>query len=176
LSSLDIALFVLVGACGITDIQTGKIYNKVTYPAILLGVAWNAWAGGSAGFVNSLQGFLLAAVVMGGLVVLGGMGGGDAKLLAAIGSIKGYPFILDVLFYSFLVGGAMALCVAIWQGRLWRILARVGRLLYGLLLFRRLDRAEWDEAKSYRIPFGVAICLGALWAQGLQLFLRGANA
>ena len=59
------------------------------------------------------------------LVLAGGTGGGDAKLLAAIGAIDGYPLIIDVLFYSFLVGGAMALTVAIWQGRLWATLGRV---------------------------------------------------
>jgi prepilin peptidase CpaA len=137
----------------------------VTYPAILIGFALNAWLERVEGVCNSAEGFLLAAVLMGGLALIGGMGGGDAKLLAGIGAIRGYPFIVNVLFYSFLVGGAMALIVAIWQGRLWTILRRVGAMLYAIVLFRRLPRKEWSDVKSYKIPFGVAICLGALWAQ-----------
>lgn len=161
----DVVLFVLIGICGVTDLQSGRVYNKVTYPAILIGFALNAWLERAAGVWSSAEGFLLAAVLMGGLALIGGMGGGDAKLLAGIGAIRGYPFIVDVLFYSFLVGGAMALIVAIWQGRLWTILRRVGGMLYTIFLFRRLPRMEWNDVKSYKIPFGVAICLGALWAQ-----------
>ena len=148
-----------------TDLRTGRVYNKVTYPAMLVGFAINAWLDRASGLTSSAEGFLLAAVLMGGLALIGGMGGGDAKLLAGIGAIKGYPFITDVFFYAFLAGGAMALIIAIWQGRLWATLRRVGSMLRTILLFRSLPRAEWDSVKSYKIPFGVAICLGALWAQ-----------
>ena len=165
MDSRDIVLFILVGICGVTDLRSGRVYNKVTYPAMLIGFVLNAWLERAAGVWNCAEGFLLAAVLMGGLALIGGMGGGDAKLLAGIGAIRGYPFIVDVFFYSFLVGGAMALIVAIWQGRLWTILRRVGEMLYVIVFFRRLPQTEWNDVKSYKIPFGVAICVGALWAQ-----------
>ncbi len=130
-----------------------------------LGVILNGWLGGSAAMLESAEGFLLAAVLMGGLALMGGIGGGDAKLLAAIGAIKGYPFIADVLFYSFLVGGAMALIVALWQGRLWTTLRRIGGVLYSAAVLRQRPGGNWEGVGSYKIPFGVAICLGALWAQ-----------
>lgn len=167
---LDLLVFVLIGVCGVTDVLTGKIYNKATYPAMLLGFAWNAWMPNAPGLKSSLEGFLLAAVLMGGLTLLGGMGGGDAKLLAAIGALKGYPFILDVLFYSFLVGGVIALTVAIWQGRLLGTLRRVWYMLFGVVVFRVKPVEGPEEAQSYKIPFGVAICLGTLWAQLLEIF------
>jgi prepilin peptidase CpaA len=166
---LDVLLFVLIALCGITDLQTGKIYNKATYPAILLGFVWNIWIPGGPGLKSSLLGFAVAAVLMGTLTLLGGMGGGDAKLLAAIGAMKGYPFILDSLFYSFLVGGALALIIAVWQRRLPGILGRVGRMLFAAVIYRINFPAALDEGASYKIPFGVAICLGTLWAQLLEL-------
>src|SRR5205085_4037070 len=132
LHSLDLLVFALITTCGITDIHAGKIYNKATYPAILVGFAWNAWMPDAPGLKSSLLGFALAAVLMGTLTLLGGMGGGDTKLLAAIGALKGYPFILAVLFYSFLVGGALALTVAIWQRRLLGTLGRVWRMLFAV--------------------------------------------
>ena len=165
MDSRDVALFVLIGICGVTDLRSGRVYNKVTYPAILIGFGLNAWLERAEGVWSSAEGFLLAAVLMGGLALIGGMGGGDAKLLAGIGAVRGYPFIIEVFFYSFLVGGAMALIVAIWQGRLWTILRRVGAMLYTIVVFRRLPQTEWNDVKSYKIPYGVAICLGALWAQ-----------
>ena len=40
-----------------------------------------------------------------------------------------------------------------------------GVMLKSIFWFRLWPRAEWDQVKTYKIPFGVAICLGALWAQ-----------
>jgi prepilin peptidase CpaA len=119
---------------------------------------------------SSLQGFLIAALLMGTLTVLGGMGGGDAKLIAAIGAMKGYPFIVDVLFYSFLVGGVIALSVAVWQGRFLGTMRRVGQMLFGVVFYRTSLVEGVEENQSYKIPFGVAICLGTLWAQLTQIF------
>ena len=169
---IDVVVFVLIGICGITDLRTGKIYNKVTYPAILLGLSWNVWMPDALGWWSRIEGFALAAVLMGALTLMGGMGGGDAKLLAAIGALKGYPFILDVLFYSFLVGGVIALAIAIWQRRFLRILGNVWRMLLAILIYRSKPETAEDETGSYKIPFGLAICLGTLWAQLLEL-LRG---
>jgi prepilin peptidase CpaA len=166
---LDLLVFVLIAVCGVTDIHAGKIYNKATYPAIVLGFAWNAWIAGAPGFKSSLLGFTVAAILMGTLTLLGGMGGGDTKLLAAIGALKGYPFILAVLFYSFLVGGALALTVAIWQKRLLGTLGRVWRMLFAAVMYRLNPAAEPEERMSYKIPFGVAICVGTLWAQLVEI-------
>lgn len=166
---LDIFIFVLIGICGVTDLQTGKIYNKITYPAIVAGFLWNAVATNAPGLKSSLQGFLIAALLMGTLTLLGGMGGGDTKLIAAIGAIKGYPFIVDVLFYSFLVGGAIALSVAVWQGRFFGTMRRVGQMLFGVVFYRTGLVVGVEENQSYKIPFGVAICLGTLWAQLVQI-------
>lgn len=170
MQTLDLLLFVLIGVSGVTDIRTGKIYNAVTYPAILLGFACNAWIPDGAGLKSSLLGFGVAAALMGTLTLLGGMGGGDTKLLAAIGAMKGYPFILAVLFYSFLVGGALALTVAIWQRRLLGTLGRVWRMLFAVIVFRINPAAGPEERASYKIPFGVAICVGTLWAQLIEIF------
>jgi prepilin peptidase CpaA len=163
----DVTLFLLIGICAVTDLRRGRVYNNVTYPAILLGFVLNGWLQHGQGIESSAEGFLLAAVLTGGLALIGGMGGGDAKLLVGIGAIRGYPFIADVLFYSFLAGGAMALMVALWQGRLWATLGRVGAMLSAVVLRRSLPRAEWENVNSFKIPFGVAICVGALWAQAL---------
>jgi prepilin peptidase CpaA len=166
----DATLFILIGICAVTDLRAGRVYNKVTYPAILLGFVLSGWLEQAQGLESSAKGFLLAAVLTGGLALIGGLGGGDTKLLAAIGAIKGYPFIADVLFYSFLAGGAMALSVALWQGRLAATLRRVAGMLCSIVLRRILPRVEWEGVNSFKIPFGVAICVGALWAQVLPRF------
>lgn len=166
---LDLIVFALIGVCGVTDLQSGKIYNEITYPAILAGFAWNSLAANSPGITSSIEGFLLAAVLMGTLTLMGGMGGGDTKLIAAIGALKGYPFILDVLFYSFLTGGAIALSVAIWQGRLSGTVKRAWYMLFGAVVYRIRPVEGPEEKQSYKIPFGVAICIGTLWAQLSQM-------
>jgi Flp pilus assembly protein protease CpaA len=165
---IDLLLFALILVCGLTDIRTGRIYNKATYPAILVGFVWAAFAGQDA-LISSAEGFLAAAVLMVAPVMLGGMGGGDAKLLAAVGALKGLSFVLDALFYSFLAGGAIALSMVIWQGRLWSVLRTLWRFCYSAVWLRNASAADWQGMPTYKVPFGAAICLGTLWAQVMRI-------
>lgn len=161
----DTVVFGLIVCSAITDIRSGRIYNKVTYPAIAFGLLWSWFPWSSTTVAASFEGFLIAAILLGGLTLVGGMGGGDAKLMAALGAIKGYPFVVNDIFYSFLVGGAMALAVAIWQGRLYSVLKRVFGTLMSVLKLRSVQPAGLSDIESYKIPFGVAICVGTLWTQ-----------
>ncbi len=73
----------------ITDIKERKILNIVTLPTIIFGliiIYYSSWFGRIS---FSGKGFLL---VLGYLLIpylLGGMGAGDVKLMAAIGALNG---------------------------------------------------------------------------------------
>ena len=162
----DYLLLAVISLAAITDLTAGKIYNKLTYPAILVGFLLPA-VGGEVGFFDALAGFLIGFVPLFVVHQMGGIGGGDVKLLGALGALGGYPFILHIMFYSFLIGGLVSISIIIWEGRLSETLRRMGKNLY--FLFIPGTKPMVSNA-GYKIPFGFAISLGTLWAVSLKIF------
>ena len=157
----DIILLLLLGICGITDIRHKRIPNVATIPAIFLGLILNIFLG-HVGIKGSLVGFVFGFGVFYVLFLIGGMGGGDVKLVAAIGALKGWPFIYNAVLYSAVIGGVMAISFTIWKGRTRRTLGNMWRLIY-TMLHPALKTEKPDESTSDTIPYGVAIILGSLW-------------
>ena len=147
-----------------TDVRTGKIPNWITLPCVAVGLVGHTVAGLLAG--EGLGGLALAG---GGLAVgfiplylawrAGGIGGGDAKMMAAVGALTGWRFALAAMFYGFLVAGIMALFVMVAKRITWRTLGRIWRFLYLAML--RARPADPATADSPKIPFGLALCIGS---------------
>ena len=97
------------------------------------------------------------------LFALGGLGGGDVKLLAAVGAFLGPGKLVTALLAAGVVGGAMALAVAAWRGALAATLARTGGLLLRwLTLGRAGDSRTLGAPGAVTVPYGVAIAVGAV--------------
>jgi prepilin peptidase CpaA len=103
-----------------------------SFVATVAGFAGTSWTGLGTGL---LMGFGLGA----GLFWLGALGGGDAKLIAALGAALGPVALLGVLFWMAIVGGLLAL-VAKWRGR--QDLAYVPAIAAGLLIYS-IRIGEW---------------------------------
>ena len=110
-------------------------------------------------FLGLVFGFLPLFVIF----VVGGLGGGDVKLMAAIGAIKGYPFVVYALFYAALVGGLLAIVTMIWRGVFFRSMRNIVRTILTALI-PGFETVPLDPKDSYPIHFGFAICMGTLWA------------
>jgi leader peptidase (prepilin peptidase)/N-methyltransferase len=127
-------LFLLVVITFI-DLDHQLILNRITYPGIVIGLAFALVQG-------RLVPSALAAVGGAGLITViviasrGGMGIGDIKLAALLGAFLGWPGIAVALFAGFMIGGV------------------VGLALLALRLRSRKDA----------IPFGPALAAGALVA------------
>jgi prepilin peptidase CpaA len=146
-----------------TDLVRGKIYNAVTYPAIVVGVVLQVWLHGAAGLPLALAGFAVGFFPAFVLFVLGGMGGGDVKLLGAIGAIAGPVVATETLILAFLFGGLFALAKLAWHGQLFDSALRIVRVLAGYVV-PGLGRATAAKTPALTVRFGVAICLAALAA------------
>ncbi|HAU36357.1 MAG TPA: hypothetical protein DCX07_01400 [Phycisphaerales bacterium] len=103
----------------------------------------------------------------------GGIGGGDAKLAGAVGALAGWRFALSTLLFGLLAAMVMAVIVMLRRRILRRTLARVGRFVY--LAFTPGKPADPTSADSPKIPFGLALCLGACVAL-VEVFWRGGGA
>lgn len=160
---------VTVAICVVTDVRFGKIFNVVTLPAAIIGLILNIVFGGlggpaERGLVASLCGFATGF----GVFLLSSafgriLGGGDIKLLMALGAIQGPSTLLLTIIYTALAGGVMAIVVMLWRRD---FMAGIRRLLSGLTL-RVVARVPIDvsETKSTaRLPYAIPIAVGCLIA------------
>ena len=166
-------LVVVLVAAAITDVRTGKILNVVTYPAIAVGLVGHTLIGifggkGGLGLVGSVLG--LAAGFLPLLVawLAGGIGGGDAKLMGAVGALTGVNFTLSAMFYGVLVAAVMAIFVMIRRRIAMATLGRIWRFLY--LSFTPGKGAGPSGPGSPTVPFGLALCIGSIVALAQFLY------
>lgn len=155
----DIPIFVLLVIAIYTDLSRKKVYNWTTIPAICLGLALHFSRDGWPGAGNSLLGFIAGFGLLFICYLAGGMGGGDVKLMGAIGALGGYPFVLWAAFYSALAGGLMAVIIMIWQGALREGLKQTGRLFLRLVAPVR-EKTVTAPREDREVPYGVAIVIG----------------
>ena len=101
-------------AASLTDLAHRRIPNVITYPLAACGLVFHFASAGTNGLIFALTGILAGAALLLPFYMLGGMGAGDVKLLAASGSILGPFGIFTAALYSALAGGIYALLV------LWR--------------------------------------------------------
>lgn len=143
-----------------TDWRWRKIYNWLTLPALGLGLVLNGIFGGLGGLGNGLLGMLIAFLVFLGLFVFGGMGGGDLKLMAAIGAWLGYPDIVVAMLYVAVVGGVLSIGYAARYGKLREVLRNVYWFFASALVPGGKPSAILAESAAPKFPYGVAIAIG----------------
>jgi prepilin peptidase CpaA len=140
--SAQVVLAVLVGlAASIEDLQRRNISNWIPICALLAGLVWHVSQQGWRGVPSALAG---AAVGFGVFLIfwlLGGMGGGDVKLMAGFGALLGVSRLLEAAYMAALIGAVMAVAVlAVYEVR------------------RRLSKNSVEKPKA--IPYAPAITAG----------------
>lgn len=101
-------LVLMLGVAVYTDIRFGKIYNKLTLPCMALGILLSAVSNGWMGFLSSIGGILIILIPFLLFAPAAGIGGGDVKLMMAVGALLGYKAAIWAVLISAVVGGALA--------------------------------------------------------------------
>lgn len=160
------ALVSLVVVATATDLRTRRIPNALTLSGLVVGLALRAALGFDA-LIAGLLGVALALVLTVPLVSLGGLGGGDAKLLAAVGAFLGLGDLPVALLVTALAGGALALALAVRRGAIGETLSHAGGLVTRPFRPAAAPLRTLRTPGALAIPYGVAIAVGALagwWA------------
>jgi prepilin peptidase CpaA len=160
-----VVLLAVAVICAITDLWKGRIYNVVTYPAMALGLVLGVVQHGAFGVFFALGGFAVGFFPAFIMFALGGMAGGDVKLLGAIGAVAGAVAATETLILAFFVGGVLALGKLAWHGQLFASLVRSLRVIAGAL-WPGLAPAKRPAEEQMQMRFGVAICVAlvaTLW-------------
>ncbi len=176
LTFTDYLIILLMVICIATDIKSRRIYNYVLIPFLLAGLAAGFHAGGWQGLMDDIQGFLVGLVLLLIPFARGGVGGGDVKLLAVIGGIKGPAFVIGTFLYGAMAGGILALALLVRHRRLAAtpsggLASASGFLIrYGIVL--PVAGRPVKEAKPLHLPYSLAIGAGVaasyyIWMQNL---------
>jgi prepilin peptidase CpaA len=148
----------------VTDLQNRKIYNWLTFPAMLAGLVLNTAFGGLHGLQSSLIGLFVASLVFLAGFLMNAMGAGDVKLMAAVGAWLGWPYAFSAVVYVTLFGGIIAVVAAASNGSLKAMLKNVGWFMYGLITPGGKAQAAFTESAAPPVAYGVSIALGAMLA------------
>lgn len=162
---LAIALWIAWG-----DLRTYRIPNYLTFSTAVAGLVYQVAFHGLGGAGSGLSGLTLGFFLLFPVYLLGGLGAGDVKALAALGTWLGPGLTLMLFCYMAMAGGLLALGVLIYKGLLWAKLRLYWSYLVSWVLFRPtgLTPGPGPKAEIQGIPYGVAIALGMV-----ALFWRG---
>jgi prepilin peptidase CpaA len=159
LSILMASLFLLL-ICT-TDTLYAKIPNLFIVVLTLCGFGLHVWLEGVAGLWTALLGLLVGFILLLIPYLLGGMGAGDVKALAALGALLGAGTILQVALYMSLAGGLMSVLHYMCNRNL---LAQCRAGLNNLTVFlytRDIKILKPDSnSESLRFPYAAAIAFG----------------
>jgi prepilin peptidase CpaA len=161
-----LALVVSIVA-GITDVRQRRIPNRLTYTAILAGLAMQTALYGWRGLLLSAAGGLLFGGVFLFLYVVHAMGAGDVKLAAALGCIVGLSGTAPLMFTIAITGGVLAVLHMIYYGRVVETLRNTVSVLGFHMHFgwKTHPVANLENPAAARMPYGLATAGGTLyWA------------
>jgi prepilin peptidase CpaA len=156
-------LVVVLVSAAIDDVRTSKIHNWITYPAMLVGLIGHCFGGVDIdaqrlGFGGALIGLLVGFAPMFLAWRAGGVGGGDAKLMGAVGALTGWKFALATLVYGLMVAGLMAIIVMLRKRIMRRTFKRVWWFVVQVVMRSKPD--DPSDADSPTIAIGLALAIG----------------
>jgi prepilin peptidase CpaA len=146
--NVQVWIAILVGlAAMIDDLARRQIANWIPLAALACGFGWqigqSGWRGLLYAGIGTVAGFAVFLI----FYLLGGMGGGDVKLMAGFGALLGFHRLLEAALWTAGLGGLIAV---------------------GFLGVRALKRAlGWTTSSTTKqdqgqesIPYAPAIALG----------------
>lgn len=146
-------IFAVGIAAVVQDVKSRNISNWTTGGAALAGLIVNTVRHGLPGLGDAALGMVFGFVVFLVFYVLGGMGGGDIKLMAGFGSLLGSGQIWNAALMTAICGGVMALLYlggrAAWRWARPQACPEAGQL-----------EATGAASAKDSIPYAPAITLG----------------
>ena len=159
----------------VIDLRSQRIPNLLTFPFAITALAYHLLIRGPQGLWFSLAGLGLGFGLMFAPYLLRAMGGGDVKLLAAVGAWLGPQLVLVAFLLTSLAGGVYALVVLARRRNLLRgVLQRLRAALYAV--FATGEFHYQPAAESVGLPklcYGLAIALGTVTAMTATVLHSG---
>jgi prepilin peptidase CpaA len=154
----------------VSDLRTRRIPNRLVLLLAVSGLVFStALDPLLPGLWNGLRGLAVGLALWLPLYLLGWLGAGDVKLFAAAGAWLGPAGALEGTVYAGLAGGLLALVWLLYRRGLAGPALAAAFVRFG---WRELVRAPRNVPHRERLPYGIALALGALlaaWFPGIIL-------
>lgn len=142
----------------VSDTLFSKIPNLFNLLLLLFAFGYHYHQSGLSGFRLAFFGLLAGLALLLLPFLMGGMGAGDVKALAALGALLGPQAILQVFIYTGLWGGVMGLLQCLFVPQLRQNCIIWMRALRAGLLPARSDAGQ--PGQTLRFPYAAAIAFG----------------
>ena len=169
MTAVFLMLTTLLVVASVMDVRFRRIPNWLTYPAVLIGIGFHTLSLGIDGFLFGAAGMLLGFGILIIFYLVGGMGAGDVKLMAAVGSFLGPKGVFIAFVFTALVGGIYALVLLVRSGRTSVRLARPDTpLIFYLSSLTSGETLQENGKPEPKLCYGVAIAIGTILSIGLK--------
>jgi prepilin peptidase CpaA len=166
-----VTIALVVGA--VIDGWLLKVPNWLTFPFVISGWAYGVGAHGWEGLWMTLLGTGLGLMLLLPWYAIGGMGSGDVKLLAGVGSWLGAAYLFDgvkntayAFCVSVIVGGVIAIVMVLISGQWRKHLAQFFTIVHEILTIGKptqLAAIAAERKSSMRLlPYGIPIAIGSI--------------
>ena len=162
--SVGIITFGFILLCIVFDVRTRRIPNPLSASAMLVGVATNFVYFGFPGLRASITGFVVTVGVLLLPFALGGIGGGDVKMMAAVGTLLGPLPAMVALMIGTILGGAIMVVHLARLGRLREKLAATRTVFMAAVATGSLAplKLAANDAEAVSLPYTIPLGLGAI--------------
>lgn len=158
----QVILAVGIGIAAVAeDLWHRQISNWTSLAALTGGLGWHFFERGGHGVVSAFGSALAGFGVFLAFYLLGGMGGGDVKLMAGFGAVLGKPSILlEAALWAAAIGGLMAALVLIGRAifKFFKPVVKVAASGPEEVVSEDVVSEEVEKRAS--IPYAPAITLG----------------
>jgi prepilin peptidase CpaA len=177
LNMIPIEVMIVVTAvsavAALTDVWRFRVYNVLTFPVMFGGLIYHTATGGWSGLALSSAGIAFGLVVLWIPYLMGGLGSGDMKFVAALGAWLGITPMIVIVFFGCLATGLYSLVLVCLTGGFRELWFNLQLTLFRFVSVGKLlvadDRMEhihdWTNAPDRRrrlIPFSAMIGIGVL--------------
>jgi len=162
-SELFVFLAITLGIAAFLDLRSRRIPNWLNLSIIVASVTFYIVTRGFEGLLFSVEGMFVGLGIMLVPYLMGGMGAGDAKLMAAVGSILGPKGVIVAILYTVIIGGIYAIILLLWHGQFKETFIRYKTTLFSFFYTKKLVYiAPSADAGKPLLCYGLAIALGTL--------------
>ncbi len=157
------AVLIAIVACAF-DLRTRRIPNALNFGAALGGLMFHWLTGGTDGATLAAGGWVVGLFLFLPFFALRGMGGGDVKLLAALGAWLGPGQVVWLAVYTGIAGGVFGVWTAIAHGYLKTAMRNVsGALKYwGTVGLKPVPGLTLDAGEAPRLAYAIPILAGTV--------------
>ena len=170
-TATTIVFVAAMGMAAVSDLRSRRIPNRLTAGSLVLALVLRGITG-LGPLLDGLAGAGLALAVGLLLFVLGGFGGGDAKLLVVVGAFLGFEPTVGALLLIGVLGGLLGIFEAVRRRAILPAAYNAAGMMRRWVSFgRRGEGRTLESPGALAVPYGLAIATGAViwWFWGVPV-------